>query len=82
VLAWLYRDSTVLNFAVGRGDCLSKQNYRQMKKQKEHARKARQVEKQQRRQMRANVPAPGTVGESMDAAQAPQDGLSRTEQKD
>jgi hypothetical protein len=61
---------------------LSKQNYRQMKKQKEHARKARQAEKQQRRQMRTNTTAPATDSVPEDTAQAPNDGLESADEKD
>ena len=41
---------------------MAKQNYRQMKKQKENARKTRQNEKQQRRQTRLGAAAPEEGG--------------------
>ena len=53
-----------------RGDQLAKQNYRQMKKQKETARKARQVEKQQRRQTRTDQPVTAEANPDPEAAGA------------
>jgi hypothetical protein len=42
---------------------LARTNYRQMKKQKEAARKTRQVEKLQRRQTKGDQPGEGEAGE-------------------
>jgi hypothetical protein len=59
---------------------LAKQNYRHMKKQKEAARLARQVEKQQRRQTRPIDETGATEGGDPgvpDAAQATNDGIAK-----
>ena len=53
-----------------RGYQLAKQNYRQMKKQKETARKARQVEKQQRRQTRTDQPVTAEANPDQEVAGA------------
>lgn len=41
---------------------MARQNYNQVKRQKEAARKARQLEKQQKRTTRVEAPADGTDG--------------------
>lgn len=52
---------------------MARKNYRQVKKQKEDARKARQAEKQQRRLQRADEPVTGTDSAAVNTAHATDD---------
>ena len=66
----------ILPIRPDRGNLVPRQNYRQVKKQKELSRKARQLEKQQRRTARPNGPA-DSVTPLPDPAGDPSDPASR-----